>query len=78
MPFFVTGTELSGLQPKTHADITRDFFLEAKRRDPNITFDSAILLFENAADSYATLDAFATARCRTAASYREVYSPYWS
>ena len=66
-----------GLQPKSHADITRDFFAGLRRKDPRITLDAAILRFENAADSYSTLEAFATARCRTAESYRVVYSPYW-
>ena len=76
--FFVTGIELTGLQPKTHAEITRDFFTNIRANDPTITFDDAILRFENGTSTYTTLDTFATARCRLAESYRKVYRPYWS
>ena len=76
--FFVTGTELAGLQPKTHAEITRNFFTNIRVNNPTVTFDAAILRFENGASTYTTLDTFATARCRLAESYRKVYRPYWS
>lgn len=75
--FFVTGTELAGLQPITHAEITRNFFTNIRVNDPTVTFDAAILRFEKGASTYATLDAFASARCRLAESYRKVYRPYW-
>ena len=80
MPVYliVTAQELTGLQPRSHADITRDFFADQRRKDPNVSLDDAILRFENAADSYPSLHAFATARCRTAESYRKVYRPFWT
>ena len=73
----VTGRELSGLQPKTHCEITRDFFNRLREENPKTTLDAAILKFENAFESYKTLEAFATVRCRTAESYRDVYMLYW-
>tara|TARA_Y100001970_G_C14094563_1_gene781910 strand:- start:196 stop:453 length:258 start_codon:yes stop_codon:yes gene_type:complete len=77
-PTIVTAKQLTGLEPKTHAEITRDFFTSLQQQHPTITIDKAILHFENATNHYKTLDAFAKARARTATSYRNVYLPYWN
>jgi hypothetical protein len=77
-PIIVTAKQLTGLEPKTHAEITRDFFTFLRQKNPDITFDNAILQFEQAHNHYKSLDKFATDRARTAASYRRVYWPYWN
>ena len=75
MSLITTGTQLSGLQPKSHAEITREFFSHLLLQNPNLTLDDAILRFENASE--ATLDEFAQQRFRTGESYRKVYKPFW-
>tara|TARA_Y100000994_G_scaffold214843_1_gene190814 strand:- start:354 stop:617 length:264 start_codon:yes stop_codon:yes gene_type:complete len=71
----LTGTQLSGLQPKSHAEITRDFFSHLQIKNPNITLDDAILRFEQASED--SLDEFAKKRLRTGDSYRKVYKRFW-
>ena len=75
MKKIVAAGEMTGLRPKTHGEITREFFNRLRKENPTITLDEAILTFENA--SFKTLEAFAVARCRTADGYRSVYMPYW-
>ena len=42
-PIIVTAKQLTGLEPKTHAEITRDFFTFLCQKNPDITYISNLL-----------------------------------
>ena len=60
----------------TNEIFTKIEFDKIKKNNPQITFDNAILLFENAPKDI-SLEQFAITKMRTADSYRNVYRDYF-
>jgi len=60
----------------TNEIFTKIEFDKIKKNNPQITFDNAILLFENAPKDI-SLEQFAITKMRTADSYRKVFQDYF-
>ena len=67
--------EIAGLKI-TNEQFTKSEFNIIKRKNPGITLDNAILIFEKAKKGI-TLEKFAFKRHRTAESYRRVFGKYF-
>ena len=67
--------EIAGLKI-TNEQFTKSEFDIIKRKNPDITLDNAILIFEKAKKGV-TLEKFALERHRTAESYRRVFGKYF-
>ena len=67
--------EIAGLKI-TNEQFTKSEFNIIKRKNPGITLDNAILIFEKAKKGV-TLEKFALERHSTAESYRRVFGKYF-
>ena len=60
----------------TNEIFTKIEFDKIKKNNPQITFDNAILLFENAPKNI-SLEKFAITKMRTAEGYRNIFRDYF-
>lgn len=72
---FLKAYEITGLR-LSNEDFTKSVFDTIKRKNPNITLDKAILIFEKA-PTHVTLEEFAKRKSRTAEGYRNVFKTYF-
>ena len=68
--------EIAGLKI-TNEQLTKSEFNIIKKKNPDITLDNAILIFEKA-NSGITLEKFAYNRQRTANGYRNVFRKFFN
>ena len=73
---FLKAYEITGLH-LSNEDFTKSVFDTIKKKNPNITLDKAILIFEKAPEDI-TLEEFAKRKSRTAEGYRKVFKTYFS
>jgi len=74
---FKKAYDITGFGPPSPEKLlTLSIFSTINKKNPNLTLDAAILIFENAPEGV-TLEEYATHKQRNASGYRNVFIPFF-